>query len=157
MSDISDKEQTRKKPRIKKTLEQQLASAQMRLNRLQHKSKKESKQIETRQKIILGAEVAKALDCDVFTVDKDLVLGMLLEIPHLHPDDKEKLIELIDSFDGSPVGKCFLFRDYKGEYRQNLIKLLSFENNDALRNIDIWDSQASMYLRILRRLGILRL
>lgn len=49
----------------KKTLEQQLASAQMRLNRLQHKSKKESKQIETRQKIILGAEVAKALDCDV--------------------------------------------------------------------------------------------
>lgn len=35
------------------------------------------------------------------------------------------------------MGKCFLFRDYKGEYRQNLIKLLSFENNDALRNIDI--------------------
>ncbi|WP_255800494.1 conjugal transfer protein TraD [Enterobacter roggenkampii] len=90
MSDISDKEQTRKKPRIKKTLEQQLASAQMRLNRLQHKSKKESKQIETRQKIILGAEVAKALDCDVFTVDKELVLGMLLEIPHLHPDDKKR-------------------------------------------------------------------
>ena len=38
MSDISDKEQTRKKPRIKKTLEQQLASAQMRLNRLQYKN-----------------------------------------------------------------------------------------------------------------------
>ncbi|HCR9009521.1 TPA: conjugal transfer protein TraD, partial [Escherichia coli] len=37
----------------------------------------------------IGAEVAKALDCDVFTVDKDLVLDMLLEIPHLHPDDKE--------------------------------------------------------------------
>lgn len=90
MSDISDKEQTRKKPRIKKTLEQQLSSAQMRLNRLQYKSKKEAKQIETRQKIILGAEVAKALDCDVFTVDKDLVLGMLLEIPHLHSDDKER-------------------------------------------------------------------
>jgi hypothetical protein len=60
----------------------------MRLNRLQHKSKQETKQIETRQKIILGAEVAKALDCDVFTVDKELVLGMLLEIPNLHPDDK---------------------------------------------------------------------
>lgn len=91
MSNISDKEQSRKKPRIKKTLEQQLASAQMRLNRLQHKSKKEAKQIETRQKIILGAEVAKALDCDVFTVDKELVLGILLEIPHLHPDDKKDL------------------------------------------------------------------
>ncbi|EPQ2972117.1 conjugal transfer protein TraD, partial [Klebsiella pneumoniae] len=64
------------------------ASAQMRLNRLQHKSKQETKQIETRQKIILGAEVAKALDCDVFTVDKELVLGMLLETPNLHPDDK---------------------------------------------------------------------
>ncbi|MBD3696392.1 conjugal transfer protein TraD [Klebsiella pneumoniae] len=73
---------------LKKTLEQQLASAQMRLNRLQHKSKQETKQIETRQKIILGAEVAKALDCDVFTVDKELVLGMLLETPNLHPDDK---------------------------------------------------------------------
>ncbi|MGF7892601.1 conjugal transfer protein TraD, partial [Klebsiella pneumoniae] len=36
----------------------------------------------------LGAEVAKALDCDVFTVDKELVLGMLLETPNLHPDDK---------------------------------------------------------------------
>ena len=47
--------------------------------------------------------------------------GCLTEF--VHPDDKEKLIELIDSFDGSPVGKCFLFRDYKGEYRQNLIKL----------------------------------
>lgn len=60
----------------------------MRLNRLQHKSKQETKQIETRQKIILGAEVAKALDCDIFTVDKELVLGMLLEIPYLHHDDK---------------------------------------------------------------------
>ena len=90
MSDISDKEQTRKKPRIKKTLEQQLASAQMRLNRLQYKSKKEAKQIETRQKIILGAEVAKALDCDVLQWIRILFLGMLLEIPHLHPDDKER-------------------------------------------------------------------
>lgn len=77
--------------RIKKTLEQQLASAQMRLNRLQSESRKETKQIETRQKIILGAEVAKALDCDVFTIDKELVLGVLLEIPHLHPDDKLRL------------------------------------------------------------------
>ena len=72
MDDISEKQKNRTKPRIKKTLEQQLASAQMRLNRLQHKSKQETKQIETRQKIILGAEV----------------LGMLLEIPNLHPDDK---------------------------------------------------------------------
>ncbi|MGF7907055.1 conjugal transfer protein TraD, partial [Klebsiella pneumoniae] len=93
MDDISEKQKNRTKPRIKKTLEQQLASAQMRLNRLQHKSKQETKQIETRQKIILGAEVAKALDCDVFTVDKELVLGMLLETPNLHPDDKVRFRE----------------------------------------------------------------
>ncbi|EEH1103813.1 conjugal transfer protein TraD, partial [Salmonella enterica] len=37
------------------------------------------------------AEVAKALDCDVFTIDKELVLGVLLEIQHLHPDDKVRL------------------------------------------------------------------
>lgn len=38
MDDISEKQKNnRTKPRIKKTLEQQLASAQMRLNRLQHK------------------------------------------------------------------------------------------------------------------------
>lgn len=84
-------EKEKKRPRIKKTLEQQVASAQMRLNRLQHKSKQETKQIETRQKIILGAEVAKALDCNIFTVDKELVLGILLEIPHLNADDKVKL------------------------------------------------------------------
>lgn len=82
--------QERKRPKIKKSLEQQVASAQMRLNRLQHKSKKEAKQIETRQKIILGAEVAKALDCDIFTVDKELIMGMMLEVRSLHKDDKER-------------------------------------------------------------------
>lgn len=79
-----------RKPSFKKTLEQKVASAQLSLNRLQHKSKKENKQVETRQKIILGAEVAKALDCDVFSVDKELVLGMLLDIGSLHKDDKER-------------------------------------------------------------------
>jgi len=76
-----------KKTRIKKTLEQQLASAQMRLNRLQHKSKQEAKQIETRQKIILGAEVAKAVDSNVFDVDKELVLGFLLHIRDLNDEE----------------------------------------------------------------------
>ncbi len=85
---MDNEKQEKKTPRIKKSLEQQIAAAQMRLNRLQHKSKKETKQIETRQKIILGAEVAKALDCDVFSVDKELVFGMLLDVPQLHQDDK---------------------------------------------------------------------
>ncbi|MBJ9203912.1 conjugal transfer protein TraD [Citrobacter sp. FDAARGOS_156] len=90
MDDISDKNINRKKPRIKKTLEQQLASAQMRLNRLQHKSKQESKQIETRQKIILGAEVAKAVGCKVEDVDKEFVLGVLLHIQDVSAEDKAK-------------------------------------------------------------------
>jgi len=86
--DFLESDEKSRKPRIEKTIKQKIASAQMHLNRLKYKSKQESKQIETRQKIILGAEVAKALDCDIFTVDKELVLGVLLDIPHLHPDDK---------------------------------------------------------------------
>lgn len=59
----------------------------MRLNRLQHNSKQEDKQIETRQKIILGAEVARAVDSNVFNVDKELVLGFLLCIQGLNNEE----------------------------------------------------------------------
>ncbi|HGO4237845.1 TPA: conjugal transfer protein TraD, partial [Klebsiella pneumoniae] len=76
-----------KKKKIKKSLQQKIASAQLRLNRLQHKSKVEAKQIETRQKIILGAEVAKAVDSNVFDVDKELVLGFLLDIGDLNDEE----------------------------------------------------------------------
>ena len=51
------------------------------------KSKVEAKQIETRQKIILGAEVAKAVDSNVFDVDKELVLGFLLDIGDLNDEE----------------------------------------------------------------------
>lgn len=54
---------------------------------MQHKSKVEAKQIETRQKIILGAEVAKAVDSNVFDVDKELVLGFLLDIGDLNDEE----------------------------------------------------------------------
>ncbi|EMP0251520.1 MULTISPECIES: conjugal transfer protein TraD [Klebsiella pneumoniae complex] len=76
-----------KKKKTKKSLQQKIASAQLRLNRLQHKSKVEAKQIETRQKIILGAEVAKAVDSNVFDVDKELVLGFLLHIRDLNDEE----------------------------------------------------------------------
>ncbi|ELH1432526.1 TPA: conjugal transfer protein TraD [Klebsiella pneumoniae] len=76
-----------KKKKAKKSLQQKIASAQLRLNRLQHKSKVEAKQIETRQKIILGAEVAKAVDSNVFDVDKELVLGFLLDIGDLNDEE----------------------------------------------------------------------
>ncbi|EFF1410505.1 conjugal transfer protein TraD [Klebsiella pasteurii] len=82
-----DTKDENKKLKIKKSLQQQIASAQLRLNRLQHKSKQEAKQIETRQKIILGAEVAKAVDSNVFDVDKELVLGFLLHIRDLNDEE----------------------------------------------------------------------
>lgn len=47
-----------------------IAATQLRLNRLRHKSKQEAKQVETRQKIILGAEVAKVINSNIFDVDK---------------------------------------------------------------------------------------
>ncbi|NRG22799.1 conjugal transfer protein TraD [Klebsiella michiganensis] len=78
-----DTQDESKKPKVKKSLQQKIAAAQLRLNRLQHKSKTEAKQIETRQKIILGAEVAKVLDTSVFDVDKELVMGILSDIPKL--------------------------------------------------------------------------
>ncbi|EAM5837983.1 conjugal transfer protein TraD, partial [Salmonella enterica] len=38
-------------------------------------------------KIIFGAEVAKVLECDISYVDKELVFGVLLNIPNLHESD----------------------------------------------------------------------
>ncbi|EEJ8487080.1 conjugal transfer TraD family protein, partial [Salmonella enterica subsp. enterica serovar Bredeney] len=52
-----------RKQRTEKNIKQKIASAQMRLNRLKTKEKSLSKSAETRLKIILGAEVAKAVGC----------------------------------------------------------------------------------------------
>ena len=50
-----------KKTRTEKTLKQKVAFAQLELNRLKSLEKSERKKVETRLKIILGAEVAKAM------------------------------------------------------------------------------------------------
>ncbi|ELT0524228.1 TPA: conjugal transfer protein TraD [Citrobacter freundii] len=80
----------RNRPEIKKTLEQKIAGAQNRLNYLKAKEKRDSKKENTRQKIILGAEVAKVLNCDISEVDKQLLFGLLLELPALHTHDIER-------------------------------------------------------------------
>lgn len=80
----------RSRPDVKKTLEQKIAGAQNTLNYLKAKEKRETKQEKTRQKIILGAEVAKVLNCDISEVDKQLLFGILLEIPSLHINDIEQ-------------------------------------------------------------------
>ena len=77
----------RNRPEIKKTLEQKIAGAQNKLNYLKAKEKRDSKKENTRQKIILGAEVAKVLNCDISEVDKQLLFGLLLEVPSLYTHD----------------------------------------------------------------------
>ncbi|EAX0490768.1 conjugal transfer protein TraD [Salmonella enterica] len=74
--------------RTEKTIKQKIASAQMRLNRLKTKEKSLSKSAETRLKIILGAEVAKAVGCKVEEVDKELILGLILQSSNISIEDK---------------------------------------------------------------------
>ncbi|HGF6525845.1 TPA: conjugal transfer protein TraD [Yersinia enterocolitica] len=76
-----------------KTIKQQIATAQERLYFLESKKKKDDKKLKTRQKIILGAEVAKVLGCDISQVDKKLVFGILLDIYSLHENDIENYRE----------------------------------------------------------------
>ncbi len=46
---------------------------------------------ETRLKIILGAEVAKAIGCKVEDVDKEFVLGMLLQASNINVEAKARI------------------------------------------------------------------
>ncbi|MBJ9119775.1 conjugal transfer protein TraD [Citrobacter koseri] len=80
-----------RKQRTEKTIKQKIASAQMRLNRLKSKEKSLSKNAETRLKIILGAEVAKAVGCKVEEVDKELILGLILQFSNISIEDKAML------------------------------------------------------------------
>lgn len=89
--DVHEGNDKSRKPRSEKTIKQKIASAQMRLNRLKTKEKSLSKSAETRLKIILGAEVAKAVGCKVEDVDKEFVLGVLIHFKNLCADDKARL------------------------------------------------------------------
>ncbi|EGN7325788.1 conjugal transfer protein TraD, partial [Salmonella enterica] len=73
-----------KRSRTEKTLKQKVAFAQLELNRLKSMEKSEQKKVETRLKIILGAEVAKVMNCGIEQVDKELVMGILLSTPQLN-------------------------------------------------------------------------
>ena len=87
---MSDNDKNRK-PRTEKTIKQKIASAQMRLNSLKSKEKSLSKSAETRLKIILGAEVAKAVGCKVEEVDKELIIGLILQSSNISAEDKARL------------------------------------------------------------------
>ncbi|EBH8987389.1 conjugal transfer protein TraD, partial [Salmonella enterica subsp. enterica serovar Gallinarum] len=76
----------------KKTLKQKVVFAQLELNRLKSMEKSEQKKVETRLKIILGAEVAKAMNCGIEQVDKELVMGILLSASELNDIERVKYI-----------------------------------------------------------------
>lgn len=94
-----------RQPRKEKTIQQKIASAQMRLNRLKTKEKSLSKSAETRLKIILGAEVAKAVGCKVEDVDKEFVLGLLLYFQNVSAEDKIKFKMLGKRFLADMMGR----------------------------------------------------
>ncbi|HHA1671512.1 TPA: conjugal transfer protein TraD [Enterobacter roggenkampii] len=89
--DFLESDEKSRKPRIEKTIKEKIASAQMRLNRLKSKEKSLSKSAETRQKIILGAEVAKAVGCKVEEVDKELILGLILQSSNIEAEAKARI------------------------------------------------------------------
>ncbi|MBJ9294492.1 MULTISPECIES: conjugal transfer protein TraD [Citrobacter freundii complex] len=101
---MSDTDNSRKQ-RTEKTIKQKIASAQMRLNRLKSKEKSLSKSVETRLKIILGAEVAKAAGSKIEDVDKEFVLGLMLYFQSVSAEDKIKLQILGKRFLADMIGR----------------------------------------------------
>lgn len=75
---------------MSKSTEQQIAELQNRLQSLRTKKARQDKREETRQKIILGAEVAKVLNCKPEEVNKALLLGLLSKINDLDDDERSE-------------------------------------------------------------------
>ncbi|HAY9546006.1 TPA: conjugal transfer protein TraD [Shigella sonnei] len=73
---------------MSKSTEQQIAELQNRLQALRTKKARQDKREETRQKIILGAEVAKVLNSKPEEVNKALLLGLLSKIKELDEEEK---------------------------------------------------------------------
>ncbi|EIK2558451.1 MULTISPECIES: conjugal transfer protein TraD [Enterobacteriaceae] len=79
---------------MSKSTEQQIAELQNRLQALRTKKAKQDKREETRQKIILGAEVAKVLNSKPEEVNKALLLGLLSKINELDEEEKAEFTRL---------------------------------------------------------------
>ena len=79
---------------MSKSTEQQISELQNRLQALRTKKAKQDKREETRQKIILGAEVAKVLNCKPEEVNKALLLGLLSKINDLDDEEKSEFTRL---------------------------------------------------------------
>ena len=79
---------------MSKSTEQQIAELQNRIQALRTKKARQDKREETRQKIILGAEVAKVLNSKPEEVNKALLLGLLSKINELDEEEKAEITRL---------------------------------------------------------------
>ena len=73
---------------MSKSTAQQIADLQNKLQALRTKKARQDRREETRQKIILGAEVAKVLDKKPEKINKALILGLLSKINELDEEEK---------------------------------------------------------------------
>lgn len=73
---------------MSKSTAQQIANLQNKLQALRTKKARQDRREETRQKIILGAEVAKVLNSKPEEINKALVLGLLSKINELDEEEK---------------------------------------------------------------------
>ncbi|HBW3388671.1 conjugal transfer protein TraD [Klebsiella pneumoniae] len=73
---------------MSKSTAQQIADLQNKLQALRTKKARQDRREETRQKIILGAEVAKVLNSKPEEVNKALLLGILSKINELDEEEK---------------------------------------------------------------------
>ena len=75
---------------MSKSTAQQIADLQNKLQALRTKKARQDRREETRQKIILGAEVAKVLDKKPEEINKALILGLLSKINELDEEEKQE-------------------------------------------------------------------
>ncbi|HCA1656919.1 TPA: conjugal transfer protein TraD, partial [Citrobacter freundii] len=77
-----------------KSTAQQIADLQNKLQALRTKKARQDRREETRQKIILGAEVAKVLNSKPEEVNKALLFGLLSKINELDEEEKAEFTRL---------------------------------------------------------------
>ncbi|EEW9263835.1 TPA: conjugal transfer protein TraD [Citrobacter freundii] len=79
---------------MSKSTAQQIADLQNKLQALRTKKARQDRREETRQKIILGAEVAKVLNSKPEEVNKALLFGLLSKINELDEEEKAEFTRL---------------------------------------------------------------
>ena len=79
---------------MSKSTAQQIADLQNKLQALRTNKARQDRREETRQKIILGAEVAKVLGKKPEEINKALILGLLSKINELDEEEKQEFTRL---------------------------------------------------------------